>query len=900
MTELPTVETDLPQPEGEALLTFGVNLPGAKLTGTKAMAETPEDITLRLAVFGSTGFLKEYVEAETVEGKYPDTDGVYHFKVRLSLSEQTRNIHLIANGPTTLPFLSEDEVLAGIYSEGDQDMYWQRISVDNGIVAQKVWDDEQSTWIYQRESDGVTYKLEESVKEKFRNINLIRNFASINVTSSAENFVLDTEKAFIIMNKPDRGSVAPYNTRTGEFLTDYYTKSYQEIKDSYDGYMPVGTTVGKDNSTDVNDFLPASAGGYLYERPKPTSSLEPTYILVHGTYYADDDVETKANGIECYYKINLMDSEGYYTIYRNFHYRIIISKVGQPGSLTAGDANNTGGTGDITINTEAQDLTDVSDGSGRMYVTYTSIALPEQKTGVELKYKFIPNTEDGTVDNAAVDIVIKDPNAYGAVFAGNSSYTVGSDQTLIGSDATGYVLVDNTDDAEQWRTIRYNTTATDIDAIKSQTISIIGRSYQNTLVSRDVEVILLERQKLTVTCRNKYVERDASTAKIPVDISIPKNLPEAMFPLVFEIESDQGTLTPDLNAVDENGNSVDNNLPVSSGQSIVPNSTAVNFQFLRTLTYDEYLSISSGSGDKATFTSYFVPNKDESACNVYATNKEYFNTDSDWFGNYYMFSNLLFDEWNANVNGTPIEFTFETEAGARPSQIVVTLEGLEPADGSGLTQIGNSDQYYYIPGNTDSHSLDLVYTGSGSIYSVTLSTIEGDQYMYKPATRTSEDMVLAPEITQRTTTIEASENLASGSYTFTDGDVNITIRFGSATFEDSWSGTYLTVNNNSTLSISAETAINATNVEMYSIDEVTLNYAGLFINYNANLYINGGTTNINNANNSYSTWTNNGSETSTNINFTLSRRNENRAIRVTNIEITYSVLEYTWQIIDQN
>ena len=107
------------------------------------MADQPQVQNLRVAVFGGSGFLKEYVQAEPVQLATTNNTR-YNYKVRLSLSDSHLKVHCIANGPQTLPFKYEDEVMSVQTVSGDQDAYWQKIELPNGITAKK---DEDGVYI---------------------------------------------------------------------------------------------------------------------------------------------------------------------------------------------------------------------------------------------------------------------------------------------------------------------------------------------------------------------------------------------------------------------------------------------------------------------------------------------------------------------------------------------------------------------------------------------------------------------------------------------------------------------------------------------------------------------------------------------------------------------------------
>ena len=120
---------DEPFPEGEPV-TLSFSLPAE--APTKALEENGVLKTLHIAVFGSSGYLKEYVKAvDQGPGTpitYTDPYGytrenvpVRNFSVTLTLSEKPRILHFIGNGPKTLPFDADTTILSTLMSESGQE-----------------------------------------------------------------------------------------------------------------------------------------------------------------------------------------------------------------------------------------------------------------------------------------------------------------------------------------------------------------------------------------------------------------------------------------------------------------------------------------------------------------------------------------------------------------------------------------------------------------------------------------------------------------------------------------------------------------------------------------------------------------------------------------------------------
>lgn len=674
------LEEDTEENGKKVELVFGVKLP--EMPETKVMADNPQVTTLHVAVFGGSGFLKEYVQAEPLSGATTNGDE-YSYKVRLSLSDSHLKVHFIANGPSTLPFRYEDEVMSALSTSNPQDAYWQKIELPNGITAQKNPD---GTYI---KVNG-EYQVTNETKAYFQHIPLIRNFAKIEVITDADCEANDFHLiSYAVVNKPTKGSIAPYNSGAGSFITDYKDKTYAQLKASYPGNIPADATMDTD--------IPApsafsNAPFYMYERPVPTEN--PTYILVYGTYKRSNPQKN------CYYRLELMDNEGYYAIYRNFRYQVIITSIKREGSDTPEDAVNAAGSGDVSTDTKTENLSDISDGRARLYVEYMEKTIIGGGGTVTLKYKFIPdvNSTSPNPQSNGDDVVIT-PGA-----AGSS-----------GAVINGAVTKAASDDSDGWRTLSF-TAATASNLTKTQTLNIQGNyTYQGVAhrLFRNVTFKLLETQNLTVVCNPSELEHGAGKL-VDVLIKLPKDLPRSFFPMKLHIEVEKLSLTP-----------YNDNLPVYPGKSLVDGTTNT-YYFVKELTYDDYLALQDAStDDKVTVTTHFKTTKDASDSQVYVT-AQYFNTNHGGFTTYTMkdFTDLKFSNYVQTEPNEPVTFEFDMNGSDVPSTVTLTLTGLKPdpssATGATLVQIGSSNSYTWTPSGS-SASIGLLTTTDGGYYKVELS-----------------------------------------------------------------------------------------------------------------------------------------------------------------------------------
>lgn len=638
--EGPSAGAKLPNPEGVGMLNVKIEIPETAIA-TRALSKDFDftNSTLHLAVFdGST--LSEYALADSVGTTTGEVDGktvtLYQFTVNLTLNAAPIHVHMVLNGPDNLSYGYEDELMSRLSVSGNTPAYWGYVDLPDGITAKQVWDSATQSYEYVKKDEK--YVVEYAVAEKFQKVPMVRNFAwlTVGTSSSVTNFTLD---GIVLVNEPKEGTVAPYNRSTHAFMTDYKTYDYSGIVSAYSGNMLTSETFDGTVPTDA-DFVDPSSGVFMYERTAPTGTQAKTTIIARGKY----------NGETVYYKIDLADVDGYYTVYRNFHYNITITNVAKKGSATIADAIQSGGTADPTTDTDISSLDDISNGVNRLYVQYVDTTVTSAQDMV-LRYKFIPDVDKSTVvDNDAVTLTVGNKGSYGEAIEGSTCTKATSDETYGGSSG--------------WRQVTFKTTGPGTSE-KHQSITLTGTSNSSS-VKIVVTVRVIPKQTLSVECVNgdpdkvssrRNAIRDTTAAPLDVRTTIPVGLPESIFPLVFDIEVVQKSLTPRAGAY----------LPVTSGK-LNSGSGKATYMFQRTLSYSEYVSLAPFDS-KVSFSSLFKSNITASASEVYVAN-QYFNTGSASFTNYHVakFSHLMYHySYTDNSDGTQTakvsKFTFDMEEG---------------------------------------------------------------------------------------------------------------------------------------------------------------------------------------------------------------------------------------------
>ncbi|MCR5827032.1 MAG: hypothetical protein K6G53_01285 [Bacteroidales bacterium] len=790
LSDLRGSDGDLEYPaEGKALIEMSVEVPNQGMASTKAMGDLPDITSFRVVVFGSSGFLKESVDVDPSDFEAASTNGnstLYKLHVHLSVTDSKNlRINVIANCNRTLPWKNEDVVLnQSAYTTGNQDAYWCRFTLPSGIALKKEYSETTQSMEYVK--DGEYYTVTNDVTAAFTGLPMLRNFAKVSVESTTPQLVLDRTHTMAVINRPDRGSVAPYNAPEATFINNYKDYTYDDLRSIYDGFAPESMQLIDSDPSNVT-FVPCvkdngtvTGGEFIFERPKPGTGDAPSYLIVHGTYYplksGISKTDLPANwktveaqtpgtylnlsgGTDCYYKIDFSDDDGYYAILRNFRYHIRITNVSKAGAGTPAEAGSTGGSSDISSAAEAVGLTDISDGYGRIAVSHVEMTIVQAHPVLELKYKFIPNAEEGDqgIDNSLVSeggpvsITISPKTGPINVISSILDSEVGEGIDIDGGPNGKIRVLSSQQDAEGYRTIQFTSNAPSADGRTEQTIRISGAIDEYKSIYRDVKYILMQRQNMAVECvadvpnpdyESDYVE-DLPGKGVNVNITIPILLPESVFPLMFNIESDKLSLTPNTAKYQ------DENLPVTSGYSICTGKESIKtFHFVKTMSFAEYNALpeNQDTGGK-TFTCHFKTNMDASASTVYVTNP-YFNLGTGSFRNYtmYSFSGLQFSNYRAaassNVN---FSFTLDSRDATRPRVIQVTLDGLVPGTNSGLNAINAEEGIYSFTLNNSNATIPLrtISTAAGfnGEYGVELAAVEDGKVIYHEAEHYSTDYI---------------------------------------------------------------------------------------------------------------------------------------------------------------
>ena len=788
---------DLPTQEylEGATAEISFSLQGGELA-TKALGEGGELQNLYLAVFGKNGYLKEYVQATPVgptEYEYTtqkiDTEGnvvkddegnpvlinhrvnSYTFTARLSLTESKRFVHLIGNGPSTLSFGWDSDVMANLCCAAGTMGYWQILELPNGIRAKRYLDPEGPSSYVDENGQTVTkgdyidnggnkvtskdeYVPDESTLAAFKGpdvdgdgkgdgIALIRNWAKIEIQAEEDSHF--TPVSFAVVSAPQYGTYAPYFSKAGKgsFITDYQDKSFLDLEEEgYFGNLPADTPL----SEKIPEFTPvkkengATNAVYLYERPAPSANLGPSFVIVYG--YFDDPEKGDGSGDSgnYYYRVDLMETmpvydedketikdwnSSYYPIYRNFKYTINIKKILSRGQDTPEKAVTSAGSADVSADVTTSSLQEISDGIGRLHLSWMSYTHISEEADKDIDDLFVYFSNNGKAAPGDIKVELLAAEDGGDDIIEKESLSLGEPQDYEGSAG--------------WCPIHFTIKAYTGRVARTQVIRVSGRHATGRLY-RDVYITVQPIQPLKVECSSPIIARVKNTRQV-INFMIPDGLVSSMFPLDFTLEAEDMTLTPDQDVPD-------NNLPVISGKSISNHEAYQGkqaFQFRRTLSWEEYRSLSqtrdANSRVWRTVPCVFRTNRNVSATTVWVYNK-YFDKGSVSFVHFDMkrFNNLTFNEAIPFKEGEPMSISFvleQDEGRVYPEDyptIVIRAVGLRrDMEKSPDILSGDDDTYLYKPKVSDPNVTLHFYTSAeGGNISIDLAADEYDDGHLEP------------------------------------------------------------------------------------------------------------------------------------------------------------------------
>lgn len=678
--EIPSYETGAGVYDRVPII-FKATIPGIE-PGTKVMDHMPDIHSFHLVVFDQNGMFVEVAEAEIVGNPTMNNerDYVQAFRVVLTLSDQPRIIHFIANCPVDqITYGHEASIIGNMYVENGETAYWSRAEVPHVQVVDKVYDEN---------TDAEHFHPCEHLEHHLEHVHLLRNFAEILVedeTGSNDPFQM---MGFSVYNTIDKGTVAPYNNKSQDFqcfVDEEEAAKGNEVIYDYEELMNLtypyeGHAL---SSALLNQNMPKRNNEYIWYGPDMTN---PNKIQEHFFMYerkvsirTDEEdkwrespphviVKAKYNNEECYYKFDLVyNIEGngvvtdikYYHILRNFLYRFKIKNVHSKGYATPEEAIKGITSNNLSGSTTTSGLKEVAVGQNRISVSYTDTTVVNSGP-INFRYKYEPNyATSKTIANSSE--YVKLVNVNGDVIASHSVA-----QTDIGGEG----------EWSGFRNVVLNI-AEPGNTIVEQVFTVRPQDYQLT---RKIRVILRKKLKMIVDC----LPRIKSGIDVPqeVQIKIQPGLTSDMFPLQLAIETQNLSLSPDATK---------NSIPVQPGKSTIPSKNGKDsFYYIYTIdTYDDYNNVEKYPRDENNYriiNTYWRTSCVANASTVYVTNK-YFDTENasdSWTNVSYAWSNVAVSTQNIPKGlDREVSITFTKDASDNQQrQVTIVLDGLKDANGN--------------------------------------------------------------------------------------------------------------------------------------------------------------------------------------------------------------------------
>jgi len=578
------------------------------------MGVQPAISSIHVAVFGSDRYLKDYVSAYPCDSQGNPLSGGFasqnatsaYFLARLPVSSKERVLHIIANGPSSLPFNAyENEIMQNMTVTDGNGAYWQRIIMPSGINVVETDGNAEQT------PDGEYIPTPETVAA-LSGLTLIRNFASVTVHENVANFEI---VSYTLCNMPSSGTIAMYSTNHGDWVPGYTDPSLtlSNYIYSYDGKNYLGFPANPDIDTNVPTTVDAfNAPGvsvgpgepiYVYERAVTTDN--PPFILMAARYVSSGtpDSSTPIH----YYRLDLALEGGYFPIYRNFTYGINISDVSVDGYENISDAVGHNSGSNFSVSLDTRTLPDISNGIVRLYIEQPNFDWVYSSETKSFWYKFLLNSATSGNLNGNVTVTEKEGNAL-------ASFTVAS-----------------SDGSNDQRSVSYTLNQPNGTSTLSSTLQLVGTYNDGSDTYRLVRMVTIR------VFNAKEIHPSVSPATVAdeegqlttLSIPLPWDLQASMFPMEILIEDSAKALNP----------ASGENMPVKTTgienlsepfKSLSGDGTS-SYCFVRTLNWSEYQRLKNNAelsgSDDIILTCDFETTKAFTSSTIYVYNK-YFATDA--------------------------------------------------------------------------------------------------------------------------------------------------------------------------------------------------------------------------------------------------------------------------------
>ena len=645
--EQPSVLTTTVAPsEGDLLrVTFDVCVPEAMFSATETRASHndaffqyhpfigPEDIYV--AVFGGGesaglgGNLQNFVRAKLVKdpvtyidpliehnfaGRYGSTptgqgDFKYRYEVLLPISDDPLVLDFMVGAcdmdgvPYTLdhplPVGYEKDVLSKVSSRDGYCGYWQRKRI-SGVHPKK--DNNGNYLLTEYEENGrlLPDQAQDYVADdipELEEVVLIRNFAIVTFkAATGVNFMIQN---YCLVDVPRTGSIAPYSATDG-FNTAYTRPeiaSASLLMEGYKGFEVSHELINGIFTLRDKQWFPASNGynldssALMYERSIPTNSdpaFAETGAILEVTWY-----NSLGNR---YYKVSLVDENGYVPILRNIEYQFVVSDINaEYHPRTIQEAIDGPFLGDVSASVTTAMLDDISNNKSRIVVSgeggnnMSHTAIGSNKT-VDVDFYFYPvagNNEVVVTDGKASSA------ANGAIVSIKTDIELDGDHPQAIASVSAVNVTHNANGTDNHGTITVTLYDSEPGVVKKGKLKILGQVQGSRALYREVCFTVMEKQNFsdgdlqtTVT----PLASDGMNQETTVNIVLPDELPRDIFPLQIKIEAENNGLT---SIPDKSVTPAISALPVKYGPSAFRSGNS--YYFVKTITYDDYATLNGTS-----------------------------------------------------------------------------------------------------------------------------------------------------------------------------------------------------------------------------------------------------------------------------------------------------------------
>lgn len=569
--EILTVPNEVEESNGlEIVGTLDIPDLGSALTrGTIGESSTDANLKLTILEFedgadSRSSFLQNVYKAECIGTTAVGDGGKVTFRVTLNGTTESRKLHfIVADDYVNPPSGSEAAVFGSPSTDlitNGYEAYWGMKTIKGGYVT--VTTNEDGT--------TATTPKTQFLKEQLTDVPVVRNFAKFTVTENVSGFEV---LGYTLVNVPTSGTMVPWdaaNLKVPDLLDGNAMKAYKDL--SYSGIIP-GSSGFKNQETDP-EFTGSSAYGddgllrwktdaqYMYEHPYESSRH--TYMVIYGIY----------NGTNGYYKVDFGESNGfgfeYYNILRNFNYVVNVTAVYAAGYATLSEAIGGRSFNNIVADTK---MLSVSNGQNLLTVDATRHIFVQAADTTAKDYTFtVSYVEDitGSKTQASKKLYTS------GLVVGDVIAKVDSVRTdaVLTYTITPKTLSDNAEKTQTFRVFDGNGIGREITLVLTKPYT-----YSNVIV----------RTGTNDTPLGATTSESIGTshgAEFTLYFNLPAGMPEAVFPLTFQIES--------KNQILEN-NQV-GTLVVNTGPSLFnPNDVAISY--LKTVSYNEYQYAYGSDGD---------------------------------------------------------------------------------------------------------------------------------------------------------------------------------------------------------------------------------------------------------------------------------------------------------------